>query len=83
MQDDPRDVLKLIDDLGEELPAHVAGRFQRLESARAGRAQKIAAVRGLQIEADRFGLGHRSARVGDVREVAARVNISGARARHL
>ena len=43
----------LVDDLREQLPAHVGRRLELLVGARAGRAQQIAAVGRLEIEADR------------------------------
>ena len=57
VQHDAADIRYLIDDAGEQRPAHVGGRFQFLEGARAGLAQQVAAVGDLQIQADRRGLG--------------------------
>ena len=48
----------LIDDRGEQLPAHVGRRLELLIGARTGGAEQIAAVGGLQIEADRLVLRH-------------------------
>ena len=53
VQHDAGDVRNLIDDAGEQLPAHIGRRLQFLERARAGLAQQVAAVGDLQIEADR------------------------------
>ena len=59
----------LIDDRGEQLPAHVGRRLELRVGARAGRAQKIAAVGRFQIKADRLMLGHVAAGI-DALEVA-------------
>ena len=73
VQHHPLDFGKLIDDAGEQLPAHVGGRLQLLIGARAGGAQQIAAVRRLQIEADRVRGGDGRAVLADPLEVAARI----------
>ena len=61
----------LIDDRGEQLPAHVRRRLELLIGARAGGAEQIAAVRRLQIEADRQLLGTSAARASRFRNSGA------------
>src|SRR5205807_2516482 len=48
---------------------HIAGRLEILEGARAGRAQQVAAVRRLEIEAYRLGRGDGAALGCDMREI--------------
>ena len=61
------------------VPAHVGRGFQGLEGARAGLAQQVAAVRDLQIQADRRRQGLREARsAADRLEVAARIGFKPA-----
>ena len=57
MQHGALQLRNLIDDRGEQFPAHVGGRLELLIGARASRAQEIAAVGRLQIKADRLVLG--------------------------
>jgi hypothetical protein len=52
-----REIRQLIDDGREQLPAHVGGRLELGVGARTSGAEQIAAVRHLQIEADRRPLG--------------------------
>ena len=54
VQDHARDVGHLVDDAREQLPAHVGLRLEVRVGARAGGAQQVAAVGGLQVEADRI-----------------------------
>ena len=82
VQHDAGNIRVLVDDRCKQLPAHIAGWFERLEGARAGRAQQVAAVGRLQIKADGLGFGNRTAIVADMREIAARIEFSGVRARH-
>ncbi len=54
MEDDAGDVGILVDERGEEFPGHVGFGLELLVGAGAGGAEKIAAVGGFEIEADRF-----------------------------
>src|SRR5579864_6430687 len=63
----------LVDDRGEQRPAHVGGRLQLRVGARTGRAEKIAAVGRLQIEADRLVLGPLAGGL-DALEIALRID---------
>ncbi len=60
VQHHARDVGHLADDAGEQLPAHVRLRLQIGVGARAGGAEQVAAVGGLQVEADRIGRRRRA-----------------------
>src|SRR5712691_10071822 len=64
----------LIDDQGEQLPAHVGRRLELLVGARARRAQQVAAVRRLQIDTDRKPFRAIGARLADALEIAARID---------
>ena len=57
VEDDARDIGILVDERGEELPRHVGLGFELLVGAGAGGAEKIAAVGGLEVEADGLVLG--------------------------
>jgi len=59
VEDDASDVWILVDEGGEELPWHVGFGFELLVGARAGCAEEVAAVGGLEIEADRLVLSDR------------------------
>jgi hypothetical protein len=72
MEDRARQTRQLIDDRGEQLPAHIGGRFERLESARTGFAQQIAAIGDLEVDADRRRLGNARSLLADGLEIAAR-----------
>jgi hypothetical protein len=73
MQNDARYVRKLVDDTSEQLPAHIGGRLEIFEGARAGFAQQIAAIGRLDVKANRLLLGNLAARVADGFEIAPRV----------
>ena len=73
MQHDPRHVRHLIDDAGEQLPAHVGRRFQILERAWTGLAQQVAAIGHFQVQADRRCFGNVVPLRGNRFKVAARV----------
>ena len=77
MQHDPRDARELVDDRGEQLPAHIPRRLEVFESARAGGAEQVAAVRRLQIEADGIFIDRRAQPVGGPLEIAPRVRRGG------
>ena len=70
MQDRALQVRNLIDDRDEQLPAHVGGGLELGVGARAGRAQEIAAVCGLEIDADRRAARIVAALLFDAFEVA-------------
>ena len=59
---------------GEQLPAHVGRRLELGIGARAGRAQEIAAVGGLEIDADRQPLRLLAAPGIDALEIAPRID---------
>src|SRR5207248_8306258 len=61
VEHDARDARELIDDMGEQFPAHIRGRLQRLEGAWTGRAEQVAAVGRFEIEAHRLDFGDRAA----------------------
>ena len=69
VQHDAGDPGELIDDTGEQLPVHIRRRLQRLEGARTGRAEQVAAVGRLEIEAHRLDFGDRAALGRDVLEI--------------
>src|SRR5262249_15532250 len=71
MQHRAFDVGQLVDDLAKQIPAHVGWRLELLIGARAGRAQKIAAICGLEVDADRSVRGGRRADAGPL-EIALR-----------
>src|SRR5262245_66589294 len=54
MQHSPGKIGQLVDNRPEQVPAHVRPRLELLVSARAGGAQKIAAIGDFQIDADRW-----------------------------
>ena len=53
VQDGTHETGELVDDAREKLPRHIGRRLQRLEGARTGLAEQVAAVRDLEIGADR------------------------------
>ena len=71
VEDDAGDVRILVDERGEELPGHVGFGLELLVGARAGGAEEIAAVGGLEVEADGFVLGDGVQLLFGLLEVAA------------
>ena len=67
----------LVDNRGEQLPAHVGGRLEFDVGAWARRTKQVAAVGGLEIEADRWTLDTRRTVTGRSLVVAARVDDKG------
>ena len=59
MQDDAIDVRQLIDNAGEQFPAHVGRRLELLVGAGTGGAQQVAPIGCLEIKANRLlgGIG--------------------------
>src|SRR6516225_266975 len=76
------EVWNLVDDRGEELPAHVGGRLEFLVGAGTGRAQEVAAVRGLEIDANRLSRGVLVAPLVDALEIAPRIDLELRRGLH-
>jgi hypothetical protein len=60
VQDPAREIRHLVYDAREQVPGEISRRLQFLVGARTGRAEKIAAVRGLQVETDRRAPGGRA-----------------------
>src|SRR6516225_825018 len=77
------DARNLVDDAGEELPTHVGRRLEILKGARASLTQQIAAIGGLEVEADRLLLRARPALVADGFEVAAWIGVSASAGCHV
>ncbi len=82
VQDRALEVGNLIDDRGEQLPAHVGGRLELLVGARARRAQQVAAVGRLQIDTDRKPFRAIGARLADALEIAAGIDFRRGQRRH-
>ena len=74
MQNNASDVWHLVDDAGEQLPAHVGLGLEIGIGARTSGAEQVAAVGGFQIQAHRLAGGRRSDGVVDGIVVAAWVN---------
>src|SRR5262249_54950459 len=76
MEDRALQVWNLIDDRDEQLPAHVGGRLELGVGARAGGAQEIAAIGGLEIDANRLSCGVIAAPLADdALEIALRIDL--------
>ena len=73
VQHDARDVGHLVDDAGEQLPAQVRLGLEVGIGARAGGAEQIAAVGGLQVEANGIARGDRAHRL-DAVVIAPRID---------
>ena len=71
VEDDARNIRILVDERGEELPRHVGLGLELLVGAGAGGAEEIAAVGGLEVEADGLVLGDGVQLLFGLLEVAA------------
>jgi len=66
--------MSVIDDLAEQIEAHVRRRLELLERSRTGRARQVAAIGRLQIKAYGVAVGRLPAIAWGLLEIAPRID---------